>query len=241
MKTRSLLLFASFTIFAGLAIESCKHSAFHPLMPVDTISSGNGGPIDTTHYTPKHTCSPDSVYFVNDILPLITSSCSMTGCHNGSSRSDDLRALTSYSTIMSYVRAGNPTSSKLYTEVLSKKMPRYPVGSFSASKDSFIYNWIKQGALNNQCDACDTSNVTFSSIVFPIVQVSCSGCHSGNSPSGGISLTNYQQIQTQVANGNLLGSVTYSKGFIGMPVSNKLSDCDVNSIRIWIQKGAPNN
>ncbi|MFI5263508.1 MAG: hypothetical protein ACHQM6_03230 [Candidatus Kapaibacterium sp.] len=247
---RSTILLISLAIFAGFSIESCKHSPSNPLMPIDTTTHNNGNgngnqTTDTTHKTPRHTCSPDSVYFVNDILPLITSNCSMSGCHDGSGHSDDARALTSYSTIMSYVRASNPSSSKLYTVLNSRgeeQMPRYPIPPLSQSQDSLILAWIKQGALNNQCDgACDTTNVTFSGTVFPLIQNSCIGCHSGSSPNGSVSLTNYQQIQTQANNGKLLGSITYAYGLVGMPVSVKLSDCDINAIRIWIQHGAPNN
>jgi hypothetical protein len=216
-------------------------------MPIDTTTNGkgNGRTGDTTHSGAKHPCSPDSVYFVNDILPLITSNCSMSGCHDGSGHSDDARALTSYSTIMSYVRVSNPSTSKLYTVLFSRgeeQMPRPPAVPLSKEQDSLILTWIKQGALNNQCDgACDTTNITFSGTVSPIIQASCVGCHSGSAPSGGILLTNYQQILAQVNNGKLFGSVTYSSGFYGMPVSNKLSDCDINAFKIWINKGAQNN
>jgi hypothetical protein len=216
-------------------------------MPVDTMNygngNGNGQTSDTTHH--KHSCSPDSVYFFNDILPLITSNCSMSGCHDGSSHSDDARALTTYSQIMTYVRVSSPSSSKLYT-VLTRSgeeaMPRPPKVPLTKTQDSLILAWIKQGALNNQCVGdCDTTNITFSGVVSPIIQVSCAGCHSGASPGGSISLTNYQQILIQAGNGKLLGSITYSGGLIGMPVSNKLSDCDINAIRVWIKNGAPNN
>ena len=247
MNKRSLILLFALGVFAAFAVESCKHSPYHPLMPIDTTGNGNGGPGDTTHKTlpPKHPCSPDSVYFVNDILPLVTSNCSMSGCHDGSGHSDDARALTSYSTIMSYVNTSNPTSSKLYTVLFSKddnKMPPPPATQLTKTQDSILLVWIKQGALNNKCDGpCDTTNVTFSNTISPIMQTSCVGCHSGSKPGGNISLTNYQEILAQANNGKLLGSVTYTTGFVGMPVTTKLSDCDVNAIRIWISKGAQNN
>ena len=236
-------------LFGGIIIstsESCKHHLYHPLLPSDTTGNGNGngGGNDTTKQTPKHPCSPDSVYFVNDILPLITSNCSMSGCHDGASRSE-ANPLTSYSTIMSYVRANNPSSSKLYTSLFAKgedKMPRLPTPPLTSAQDSMILKWINQGALNNQCDgACDTTNVTYSLSISPIIQGSCQGCHSGSQPGGSVLLTNYNEILAQVSNGKLLGTITYSTGFNGMPVSSKLSDCDINAIKIWIRKGAPNN
>lgn len=244
--------FSFFVILFGLiiivSIQSCKHHLYHPLAPIDTTGNGNGGNNgggDTTHYAPKHPCSPDSIYFVNDILPLITSNCAMSGCHDGSGYSDDARALTSYSGIMSYVRANNASSSRLYTSLFGygeNKMPRPPVPPLSASQDSMIMKWINQGALNNQCDgACDTTNITFKGSVMPIISTSCTGCHSGSSPSGSMLLTNYTDVLAQANNGKLVGTITYSTGFHGMPIATKLSDCDINAIKIWIRKGAPNN
>jgi len=152
--------------------------------------------------------------------------------------------LTSYSGIMSYVRSGSASSSKLYTVLFKSgedKMPRPPVPPLSSSQDSIIMKWINQGALNNQCDACDTSNVTFAASVMPIIGINCTGCHSGASPSGSTLLTNYADILAQVNNGKLISSVTYASGFNGMPVTTKLSDCDINTLKIWVRNGAPNN
>jgi len=105
-----------------------------------------------------------------------------------------------------------------------------------------ILKWINQGALNNQCDgACDTTNITFSGSVMPIIKTNCTGCHSGSAPGGNVLLTNYSEVSAQAGNGKLVGSITYSSGLVGMPVSTKLSDCDVNAIRIWVRSGAPNN
>ena len=43
--------------------------------------------------------------------------------------------------------------------------------------------------------ACGSGTQSFATNVFPIVQNKCMPCHSGSSPSGGISLTNYTQVK----------------------------------------------
>jgi hypothetical protein len=90
---------------------------------------------------------------------------------------------------------------------------------------------------------CDTSNTTFSGTVQPALQTyGCLGCHSGAAPSGNILLNNYAAIKTYVQNGKLYGSITHSGGYSPMPQGgNKMSTCDINKIKAWIDAGALNN
>ncbi len=254
---RYVLPFVILTILGAAlvgSLVSCKHQAWHPVAVNDTTTTGSGkdttgntGGRDTTTHQPAHPCSPDSVYFTNDILPLITSNCTMSGCHDGSGKSDDARSLTSYAAILGsgYVRAGNPASSRLYTSLKGsgeEKMPRPPVSPLTAAQDSLIMKWIAQGALNNSCDGnCDTTNITYSGTIAPLIQNACYGCHSGSAPSGNVLLTSYANVLTQVQNGMLKGDVTNTGGFHVMPPTGQLSPCDVSAFTIWIAKGAPNN
>lgn len=90
---------------------------------------------------------------------------------------------------------------------------------------------------------CDTSNSTFSAVVMPSLQTyGCLGCHSGSAPSGNVLLSNYNAIKTYVQNGKLLGSISHSGGYSPMPQGgNKMSACDINKIKAWIDAGALNN
>ena len=90
--------------------------------------------------------------------------------------------------------------------------------------------------------SCDTTLVTFSGTVKPILSSNCIFCHNtGNAPLG-VNLDNYSATKMQVNNGKLLGSITHSPGFIPMPKGGpKLRDCDISKIRKWITSGAPNN
>jgi hypothetical protein len=91
--------------------------------------------------------------------------------------------------------------------------------------------------------SCDTATVTYSASVAPILSASCvNGCHSGASPSGGISLITYADVKTQVNNGKLWGAVSHAAGYSPMPKnSSKLSSCSLAKIKKWIDAGAPNN
>ena len=89
---------------------------------------------------------------------------------------------------------------------------------------------------------CDTTKVTFALTVSPIIKTNCELCHSGSTPSGNISLSDYTEIKTADDNGSLMGSIRHENGWSAMPKGgNKLSDCDIRKLEIWINKGKPDN
>jgi hypothetical protein len=94
-------------------------------------------------------------------------------------------------------------------------------------------------SINNNCD---TTNVTFSATIYPIITESCLNCHQGSSAGGNIDLTGYANVKIQADNGKLIGSVKQTSGFSSMPKGgSKLSDCKIDQIEIWIRKGTLNN
>lgn len=230
-----MLVPAVFIIFASLT--SCKHEPVGPITPP--------GPTDTT------TCDPDTIYFGNTILPLINSNCAIPGCHN-TNGGDDQFALLTYEDIISntHVVAHNVNAGKLYDVITDNgedRMPPSPYSKLTNDQIDKIATWIEQGALNNFCDesgaVCDTSNVTFSGSVKPIIDQKCKGCHSGTQPQGGIALTNYDQIKASGASGKLFGSVNWDSGYFKMPknAASQIPDCEIRKIKIWIDAGMPNN
>ena len=89
---------------------------------------------------------------------------------------------------------------------------------------------------------CDTTNVTYSQSVWPVLQSNCTGCHQGTAPSGNVRLENYNDIVAVVENGKLMGTIRHESGFSPMPKGgNKFSDCDITKLEIWINKGYPEN
>ena len=224
-----------FSILTGLAVLlfACTHEATDPnnLSNAPTVSA---------------TCSSDTVYFVNDILPLINSNCAMSGCHDAVTRADGVQ-LTSYTTIMNYVRAGNASRSELY-EVIVKtdpgdRMPPPPRAPLTATQIANIQKWINQGAKNNSCtSACDASVFTYSGAIKPMLDTKCVGCHSASSPGGNINLSTYAAVRPLALNGKLYGSIAHQTGFSPMPKNSaKLSDCEITQVQRWIAAGSLNN
>ena len=92
---------------------------------------------------------------------------------------------------------------------------------------------------------CDTTNVTFSGTLEPMLSSYCLSCHSNSTAASygaNIKLENYSDVLLRVNDGKLYGSIAQSGGFSPMPKnSTKLSDCKISSVKIWIDAGAPNN
>lgn len=96
--------------------------------------------------------------------------------------------------------------------------------------------------LNPGGTVCDTTIVTYSASINPIMTAYCTGCHSGANAPLGIRLEIYTGVKAQVTNGKLLGSITHAPGFSPMPKNgSKLNDCNIAKIKKWIAGGSPNN
>lgn len=238
-KYRLLLAIGTMVVMAG-----CVHE---PFAINEEFTNGTTKDTDTTGVG-KAGCDPDSVYFDNDILPLLMSSCAKSGCHDAATAEDGVR-LDNYNNIMQTgdVRPLRPYDSKIYENIMEtdpeKRMPPDGNTPLTAYQKELVRKWIAQGALNNRCnDGCDTTNVTFSGSIMPLISQKCAGCHSGSNPQGGIDLTNYNNVLPKVTDGSLESAVNHSTGFTAMPYGgNKLPDCEIRQIQIWIENGAKND
>lgn len=91
-------------------------------------------------------------------------------------------------------------------------------------------------------NACDTVNMTYSNHVKTILQNNCYACHGNGQVNGGVTLDSYAGVKAVADNGKLIGVITHASGFPQMPQGGpKLSDCNINKIRGWINRGALNN
>lgn len=92
-----------------------------------------------------------------------------------------------------------------------------------------------------QTAVCDTSNVLFSNTIKPVIDDYCVSCHSGGTPSGNVSLENYDQIKTHALDGHLMDALYGTGGAQQMPPGGSLSTCNLAKFKIWITAGAPKN
>jgi hypothetical protein len=236
MKNKFFYFFLVITI-GGTLLHACRHEIPFPAGGIP--GSGGGNP------TSGSSCSPDTVYFANDIMPIISSNCTMSGCHDNITHADGVN-LTTYDRIIRYVTPGNGATSKLYrvlNRTGSDRMPPPPRPALTATQKDLILKWINQGAKNNNCKAsCDSTQFTFAAAIKPLMDAKCTGCHNPASLGGNIELSTYNGVKTVALNGKLNGSITQQPGYSPMPKNGiKLSDCEIRQVQQWISAGSLNN
>ncbi len=228
------LTLLSLTVF--LFIYSCKHE--EELVPQEDPNEDSRDLCDTT-----------KVYFQNDILPILVSSCAFSGCHDAGTGTAGV-ILSTYDNLTNsnVVTAGDPDNSKLYKRITETNLnDRMPLGANRLAQENIdkIRQWILDGAENSFCHSntkCDTTNITFSGSILKIVQQKCQGCHHGFQPGGGIDLTTYNGIKAIAIDQRLLNVVLHAPGFKAMPLGGQmLPECEIEAIRVWTSAGAPNN
>lgn len=237
MFSTKIFPFSIFLLLLPITIvfQACTHSTIEP----DVTDNNN---FDTL--TLENACDPDTVYFQNKVLPLIQSSCALSGCHNAASHREGI-VLEDYNKIMKIVSSGSPSKSKLY-KVLSASgedaMPPSSSDRFSKEEKQLIYDWISQGALNNACESgCDTTAYTFTENIQPILNTYCAGCHGSTGGQSGVNMVGFINVILQVDNDKLLGVIKGKAGMPLMPPGNALPDCEITLIEKWVKAGAANN
>lgn len=85
---------------------------------------------------------------------------------------------------------------------------------------------------------CDTTGVSYSQFVAPLMNSNCNSCHS----NGNIITSTYNGLQTIALNGKLIGAVNHEQGFSPMPQGQpKLLECLRLKLGAWVNAGAPVN
>jgi hypothetical protein len=236
-----------YLLIAGLTaamIVACKHQP--ELTDVIDDSGGNGNP-DTLIVNPDP-CDPDSVYFQTQVLPILVSNCAMEDCHDAITAEDGIQ-LDSYLALMNsdIVDPGDPGNSdfiEVLTETGNDLMPPTDAGGpLSADQIALLTQWVAQGAVNNSCTPdCDPTQFSYAVNLEPVIELACEGCHSGANPSGGVSLTNYNEVRATALDGSLMHSLFGTGGYSIMPDNTLgLPECNITQFQLWVNAGAPNN
>lgn len=91
-------------------------------------------------------------------------------------------------------------------------------------------------------DTCDTTEVTYSLTIAPIIVLHCFECHGGLATVSGIPLEGYSNLKKKVDDGRLPGAIRHQQGFSPMPQNAPaLPECVILKIEKWVADGAPDN
>jgi hypothetical protein len=78
--------------------------------------------------------------------------------------------------------------------------------------------------------------------ILPILQNNCYSCHGNGHLEGGISLNGYDDVKQKVDANLLINVIIYAPGYPPMPNGlPQLPACEIDKIKAWVNRGAPNN
>ncbi len=118
----------------------------------------------------------------------------------------------------------------------------YPILGFGLS--ILVWSCTKDNVQDTFGD-CNPVDVKLSTQVSGIFSsANCLACHNtaGAPSAAGIDLTNYDHIKAAADNGRLYGAINHEQEFSVMPPNGtKLSECDLLTIKTWIDEGSKDN
>lgn len=133
MAANRIVLLASIFFLIVVIFQSCYNDA--------TLVIDNSPAITKT------------VSFSSDIIPILSKTCSISGCHNTGGQTPDLTSAKAFSslTIGGFITTATPDQSVLYLYLIGKKTPEMPLGSANnpSNINQLVLAWIQQGAKNN--------------------------------------------------------------------------------------------
>ncbi|MES2380688.1 MAG: hypothetical protein V4538_06590 [Bacteroidota bacterium] len=115
-----------------------------------------------------------------------------------------------------------------------------------ACKHDAMKNVVIEKPLPNDSLMCDTAMVTYSITIKNVLTENCSRCHGSSvytTKGSGYNLEDYTVLKAEVDNGHVAKAINHSPGAVPMPLdqTQKMSDCNIRKIMIWIANGAPQN
>jgi mono/diheme cytochrome c family protein len=101
---------------------------------------------------------------------------------------------------------------------------------------------VLYGAGSNLPCTDSVGTVSYAQKVVPILQSNCYSCHTGGAPSGNQLMGTYAADKVMAQNGKLYGTISHAAGYSPMPKGGaKLSNCQIATIKKWIDGGMLNN
>ena len=117
----------------------------------------------------------------------------------------------------------------------------------SVSLTSCYYDTEEELYPDSGTVVCDTTSVSYTTDIVPIMNSKCSysGCHAGANAAAGIPLETYAGVKEYLVadKARFISSIIWDGSASNMPkgASSKMIDCNINTVKAWINSGYPNN
>lgn len=222
---------------------SCVHDIPEPISEGEGSGNNGGG----TTNPPVVTCSADTVYFAQSVLPLVTSLCGKSGCHGTVNHHEFQLIFSAESQSYSAIKSRFSSVTKL-NKALSEMAEQNEAGYVAPTSAQLtsLQTWIGQGLKNNSCTDCDTTQFTYAAAIAPILTTYCVSCHPAPGSSSIPNLSTLTAIQQELADhpGRLVASIEwtapYNTATTKMPQGgSQLPSCYIKKIKKWIAAGTP--
>ena len=94
-------------------------------------------------------------------------------------------------------------------------------------------------------DLCDTESISYENDIATIILENCINCHSGESPSASLDLSDLEALTESALNSDnngLLNRIERAELSGGaMPTNYRLMQCEIDKISAWVAQGTLNN
>ena len=126
---KKLIIYAGLIFFMAIGLMGCYKDIILP----DTVADPDG--------------PPQAVSFKTEIEPMVNSKCGLSGCHATGGHKPWMVTGIAYKEIVNggFVNTAIPKASELYIMINGEMQQYIP----SATDRQKIYDWIRNGALNN--------------------------------------------------------------------------------------------
>lgn len=237
----------------GLYTAPLSISGASMIVTIQATALADAAAIGRATVTVVTPTDPNRICFDREILPIFVSNCAMSGCHDPATREEGYD-FTKASGVRRGVVPGDSHESEIFEKItendpdkLDERMPPPPRSPLTPSQIDLIRRWIEAGADTTTCPpetgGCDTTNVTWTSTVRPIIETNCLGCHNGGTDfNRNVDLATHAGAQRVALSGQLYGALSHAPGFAPMPQGTApLDSCTIEKIKAWITAGAPAN
>lgn len=86
--------------------------------------------------------------------------------------------------------------------------------------------------------SCAITEATYSTDILIILETHCIVCHSNADTQGGVNLEGFNKVKQYADNGSLYGSSNHDVGYAPMPPGVKISRCELEKLKLWVDAGA---